>query len=96
MNADVAERTEALRYYIKPKIAMAQERYTNLKVHGEPRETPWEGIVPDNQAFVTAECGQTKVETLLLNSFLYILYIQKKHCRDTVSAKSFHHRHRST
>ena len=48
MNADVAERTEALRSYIKPKIAMAQERYTNLKVHGEPRETPWEGIVPGN------------------------------------------------
>ena len=40
-----------LRYiylYIKPKIAMAEERHTNLKVHGEPRETPWEGEVPDN------------------------------------------------
>ena len=42
---------------------MAQERYTNLKVHGEPRETPWEGKVADNWAFVTAECGQTKADT---------------------------------
>ena len=62
---------------------MAQERYTNLKVHGEPRTE--RNILGRESArqFVTAECGQTKVDNTA-NSFLYILYIQKKHRRDAI------------